>query len=210
MANLQIILSTGNSSKAEQIKPIFAGLPIEVLTLKEVGILGRAQEIDGSSMEINSRIKARFAWEQLKHKTWTMADDTGLKIRALGGRPGVDAATWAGKDASLEEIMNFTLEQMKRQTDRTAEWETCAVLISPEGDEYIFKGACPGKLLEAPRCKPQKDMPYSAIFVPDGYDEVWAQMPVEKENTISHRGKAFGQVRQFLIEHLNLTEKASP
>lgn len=210
MENLQIILSTGNSSKAEQIKPIFDGLPIEIHTLKEAGILGRAEEIDGTSMETNSRIKAKFAWDQMADKTWTMADDTGLKIRALGGRPGVDAATWAGKDATLEEIMNFTLEQMKDQTDRTAEWETCAVLISPEGVEYIFKGTCPGKLLYAPRCKPQKDMPYSAIFVPDGYDEVWAEMPVAKENTISHRGKAFGQLRKFLIEHLNLTEKASP
>ena len=73
-------------------------------------------------------------------------------------------------------------------------------IISPEGEEHSFKGKAEGTILEASRVPAQPKMPYSPIFVPEGSDKVWAEMSVEEENAISHRGKAFRKARAFLEE----------
>ncbi len=194
---MNAILSTRNPSKAEQIKAVFAGSPITILTLDEAGILGEAIE-NGSTLGENALKKALFAWKHSKVKCWTMADDTGIFIKALDGRPGIHAARWAGETATTAEITQYTLDQLKGITDRSATFETVVCLISPEGGRHYFKGAVVGKILEAPKVPPQPKMPYSPLFVPDGSDLCWAQMSVEQENAVSHRGQAFRLTRQFL------------
>jgi XTP/dITP diphosphohydrolase len=196
MEKLTIILSTGNPSKAAQIKPFFEGLPISVLTLQEAGIEGAGDE-NGDTLLHNSTQKAMYAWDNLTEKTWTMADDSGLFLEALDGKPGVQAATWAGKDATTSEITQYTLEQMRGKENRNAVWKTCAVVISPDGEKYVFYGECPGKLLTEQRRPPQPKMPYSGIFHPGSDPRVWSEMSIEEENAISHRGQAFRQVRKF-------------
>lgn len=195
---MNIILSTRNPSKAEQIKAVFVGLPISVFTLSEAGIEGEAVE-DGDTLEKNAMKKALFAH---RPGQWSMADDTGLFIGALNGRPGVYAARWAGETALTDEITAYTLNQLKGVTDRSATFSTTVALVSPVGEQKFFTGEVRGKLLETPRCKPQPKMPYSPLFMPDGSDKVWAEMTVEEENAISHRGKAFRLVREYLIHQL--------
>jgi XTP/dITP diphosphohydrolase len=194
---MKIILSTRNPSKAEQIQALFKGAPVTVLTLAEAGIEGEGIE-DGATLQENAFKKALFAWEQLSEKTWTMADDTGLFIDALDGQPGVKAARWAGESATTDEITQYTLKRLEGVTDRSATFETVVVVIAPSGDQYFFSGAVRGKLAEAPRTKPQPKMPYSPLFVPEGYTKAWAEMTVEEENAVSHRGIAFRKVRAFL------------
>ena len=199
---INIILSTRNPSKAEQIGAVLKGIDAKILTLDDAEIEGQGVE-DGSSLEENATKKAVFAFENkpLSLTAWTMSDDSGLFINALHGEPGIEAATWAGEHATTSEITQHTLQQLKGVKDRTAYWETVAVLISPEGKIHTFNGRCPGRLLEEQRVQPQPKMPYSGIFVPDASDKVWAEMSVEEENAISHRGQAFRQVRSF-IENL--------
>ena len=74
--------------------------------------------------------------------------------------------------------------------------------MSPDSKHYFFSGKVGGQILEEPRCSPQPKMPYSGIFVPNESDKVWAQMSVEEENRISHRGKAFRKARVFIEELL--------
>lgn len=198
---IKIILSTKNPSKAEQIKGMFDGLNLEVLTLDEAGIEGEAIE-DGNTLEENAFKKAEYAFERNEISAWTMADDTGLHIAALNGEPGIHAARWAGEDATTAEITAYTLERLSGFSDRSAVFETVAALISPTGERFAFRGKCPGALLEAQRVQPQPKMPYSGIFVADGYDKVWSEMTVPEENAVSHRGKAFQQVRK-LFESLS-------
>jgi XTP/dITP diphosphohydrolase len=193
---MDIVLSTRNPSKAEQIKAVFAGVPINVLTLSDVGIEGEAVE-DGTTLEENAMKKALFAH---RPGTWSMADDTGLFIPALGGRPGVYAARWAGETATTDEITQHTLKQLEGVEDRTATFKTVVALVMPKGEIGFFSGEVHGRLLEAPRVKPQPKMPYSPLFIPDGSDKVWAEMTPDEENTISHRGKAFRFVREYLLE----------
>ncbi len=199
---MNIILSTRNPSKAEQIQNIFENLPITVLTLEQAKIEGEGTE-DGETLKENSLKKAIFAYDNLTEKTWTMADDTGLFINALNGAPGIWPARWAGEDATTDEITQFTIEKMKDKNDRSATFETVVTLISPEGNQYFFNGEVNGILLEAPRVKPQPKMPYSPLFIPEGSTKVWAEMSIEEENSISHRGIAFRKVRDFLQEHLS-------
>jgi len=195
---MNIILATRNPSKTEQIKNLFRGSSVSILTPTEAGIEGEAIE-DGATLQENALNKALFVWEQVSSpKLWVAADDTGLFMPALNNEPGVRSARWAGDTATTEEIMLYTLNRLKDMTDRSATFETLVALISPEGMYHFFSGKVHGKILEAPRTKPQPKMPYSPIFVPDGTDQVWAEMSVGFENTISHRGIAFRQVRAFL------------
>ena len=193
---MEVILSTRNPSKAEQIKAIFVGTDIKVLTLSDAGIEGEAVE-DADTLKENALKKAVFADEHAPQGVWTMADDTGIFIHALNGFPGVKSARWAG-DVTTEELMNLTLEKLKGITDRSASFETVVALMSPEGDQYFFSGKAEGTILEAPKTKPQPKMPYSPIFRSNESGLVWAEMSIEDENKISHRGKAFRQVRSFL------------
>ena len=159
---------------------------------------GKGDE-DGDSLLHNGTQKAQFAWENRPDKSWVaMADDSGLFLEALDGKPGVHAATWAGEEATTEEILEHTLHQMEGKENRTAKWQTCAVLISPEGKHFQFYGECPGQLLQTPQAPFQPSMPYSGIFKPNGLTKVMSEMTPEEENGISHRGKAFFQARKFL------------
>jgi XTP/dITP diphosphohydrolase len=197
---MDIILATRNPSKAEQIQAIFAGAPLKILTLTQAGIEGEGIE-DGETLEHNCLKKAQYAWEQ-SHR-WTMADDTGVFIDALGGVPGVHAANWAG-DVSTEEAMQFILVRMKDVPvgKRTATFRTLATVIAPDGTVTTFIGEAPGIILEAPRGTVQRNMPYSPIFVPDGQAKTWSEMTLEEENAVSHRGKSFRQVREFLEKQI--------
>ena len=196
---MDLILSTRNPSKAEQIKALLGHLPLRILTLDEAQIKGEAVE-DGTTLEENAYKKAHYAW--LCTGKMSIADDTGLYIDALGGHPGIHAARWAGRGKTAEEIMQHTLHKLRHvlPADRTATFKTVAMVVMPDGGRREFSGEVRGMLLPAPRCELQPNMPYSAIFVPDGQPKVWAEMSVEEENAISHRGMAFAQLRKFLAE----------
>jgi XTP/dITP diphosphohydrolase len=195
---MNIILSTRNPSKAEQIKAVFVDVPVAVLSLADAGIEGEAVE-DGATLEVNSMKKAMFAH---RPGQWSMADDTGLFIDALGGRPGVYSARWAGETAKTDEITQYTIKQLEGVKDRSATFKTVVALISPEGEQKFFSGEVRGILLDAPRVPPQPKMPYSPLFVPEGSDKVWAEMTTQEENAISHRGKAFRLTREHILKLL--------
>ena len=196
---MDIIFSTRNRSKAEQVQKIFSDSGFCIRTLTEAGIAGSVVE-DGTTLEENAFLKARFAYVGAGSKVWTIADDTGLFINALCGEPGIYAARWAGEHSSTEETMRHCLRRMEGISDRSAVFRTAAVLIEPDGDSRVFIGEVAGRLLEAPRVSPQPDMPYSALFVPNGQELSWAEMTTEQENTLSHRGQAFRKALLHLTE----------
>lgn len=195
---MDIILATRNPSKAEQIRAIFDGSGFRILTLEEAGIIDEAPE-NGRSLEANAIGKAFFAWVKAGCETWTMADDTGLFIRALGGLPGVRSSRWAGDGKTTDEITRYTLERMAGFTDRFATFKAVAVVVPPKVGIYrSFEGSLDGHILESAACPPQPKMPYSPIFVPACTGIVWAKMSIAEENAISHRGQAFRQAREFI------------
>ena len=198
---MKIILSTRNPSKAEQIKMIFYGLPVSILTLSETDIEGEAIE-NSSTLKDNALKKAKYAHDFAPSGCWAMADDTGLFINALNGEPGVRSARWSGENATTNEITQYCLARLKGIDDRSAFFKTVVALVAPDGQTCFFDGEVNGILLDHPRTSPQPKMPYSPLFVPVGSHKVWAEMTVEEENSISHRGKAFRKARNFLEKKL--------
>ena len=201
---MDIVLSTRNPSKAMQIQLIFSGTPVNVKTLDEANIVGEAVE-DGTTLRENALKKASYAFSRVPAFTWTLAEDTGLFIRALGGEPGIKAARWAGEKASAEKIIRHTLQRLDGIADRSATFETVVALIEPDGKQFTFSSSVHGTILTEPRVPPLPGMPYTALFLPDGHDQVFAEMSTSQMNAISHRGKAFDQVRYFLARTHPLT-----
>lgn len=199
--SIKIILSTTNPSKADQIKAMFTNPSVKVLTLSEAGIEGEAIE-DGVTLGENAMKKVLYVQERLPEPAWIMADDTGLFIAALDGRPGIHAARWAG-DIPTNEITQYTLRQLEGKTDRSAVFKTVVCLATPDGRIVDFEGEVRGFLSEKAKVPAQPKMPYSPLFTPEGSDKVWAEMSVEEENAVSHRGKAFRQVVAFLENELS-------
>lgn len=193
---MKIILATNNQSKAKQIRQIFEGSGLSLLTPKEFGITGEAIE-DGDTLEDNALKKCIYVWQRFVAKPWVIADDTGIFTTTEPEWPGVKSARWAG-DVSAEEIMHQFLEKMSRWHDRRATFKTAVVLVSPDQKYYVFSGECPGIVLKTPQGKLQPQMPYSSIFKPNASDKVWGQMEVPEENAISHRGIAFRKALDFL------------
>jgi XTP/dITP diphosphohydrolase len=172
-----------------------------IRTMKERGIEGEALE-DGFNLLQNAWKKAVYVWNYTQGLT--ISEDTGLFISALSEEPGIQAAYWGGKHLSAEGRMRYALDRMKHvpPPERIATFKTVAVVMLADGSYKHFTGLVHGVILTEPRCALQLNMPYSAIFQPDGSDKVWAEMSVEEENKISHRGKAFVQVREYLAELL--------
>ncbi len=196
---MRIILSTKNPSKALQIQTLLNDDAFEVVTLGEIGIHDDVVE-DGNTLEENAFKKAIFAFEQTGE--YVIAEDTGLFIDALAGRPGIHAARWAGDSATTEEIRDYTLEQLRNVPLelRTATFKTVAIVMFPDGSHTVCTGELPGLILLEPRMECQPKMPYSALFQPLGHQKTWAEMTTEEENAISHRGEAFRNVRDILLK----------
>ncbi len=197
----RIIFASQNQGKVREMKAILRDLKIEVLGASEIGIKEEAVE-DQVTFEANALKKAQLI-AQLS-KEWSVADDSGLGIKALGGRPGVYSARWAGPGASAEELVNYTLEQIKTvpPVERQAWFETAVALVTPTRESWIFKSRIEGEIVKSPRGQPRPKLPYDVIFRPQGYDRTFAEMTDEEKNSLSHRGLAFRQLRDFIAKFL--------
>lgn len=195
---MKIILATHNQGKVEEVKYIFSDLKnIKIIYMDEAGITDDIEE-NGQTIEENAFKKASFVSE--KTSTWTMADDTGIYIEALGGKPGAYPARWGGKSLKGRDKVNFALEKMKNilEKDRKAYFKTAVALISPEGNRWFFKGIISGIITSEVVGVPNNFLPYDTIFKPDGFDKTFSQMSEEEKNKISHRAQAFLKVKNFL------------
>jgi XTP/dITP diphosphohydrolase len=199
---MRITLASHNVGKVERIRALLSGLPIDLRGMTESGIDGEAEET-GAMLHQNAYIKAAYAYDKLVYgKTHVISEDSGIFFHALNGAPGVLSARWAGKGVPAEVTMNYALEQMRGKTDRSATFVTVACVMDPFGQHRFFRGQVYGTITEEPRCQPKPQMPYAPIFVPDGETLSYAEMSLKHENSVSHRGLAFRQVRLHLETEL--------
>lgn len=189
----EIIIATNNKHKVEEIQQEI-GKKIKIIPLKELGFREDIPET-GSTLKENARQKARFVFEKFGKDCF--ADDTGLEVNALGGRPGVYSARYAGEKCSFDDNINLLLEEMNGKTDRTACFKTVICLIE-NGEEKYFEGICKGNITT--ERYGNKGFGYDPVFIPEGYGESFAEMSGEEKNKISHRGKAIRQLIQYLAK----------
>lgn len=193
----KLIFATQNPGKLKEMKQILEGLEVEVLSAAEAGFTEDVVE-DGMTFEENALKKAREVSQATGE--WAIADDSGITINALGGRPGVYTARWAGADANDDDLVNYTLEQMMDipRGQRAASFHTVAALVGPNGEGQTFEGIIDGTIPLAPKGKMRPKLPYDVIFIPEGELRTFAEMSDQEKNGLSHRGRAFEEFRQYL------------
>ena len=180
----KIVFATNNAHKLRELREITADKEIEILSLSEIGchedIAETAETIEG-----NAEIKARYVMEHYGFDCF--ADDTGLEITALDGRPGVYSARYAGLDCNSERNIDRVLGEMQGVTDRTARYRTAIALCTDAGVE-IFEGEVRGVILTERHGN--GGFGYDSIFKPDEAYCSFAEMTPDDKNAISHRGRA--------------------
>lgn len=188
---MQLCFATNNKGKLQEIKALLDG-SVTIVSLQEIGCNEELPETQ-PTIEGNSLQKANYVWE--KFGVNCFADDTGLEVDALNGRPGVYSARYAGPDCSPEDNMNLMLLEMEGQTNRNALFRTCITLII-NGKVHQFEGKVKGEILTAR--KGQEGFGYDPIFKPLGYEQSYAEMSIEQKNLFSHRALAVKELVSFL------------
>lgn len=187
----EIIFATNNAHKLEEIQTILKD-KCKLLSLSDIGFSGEIPET-ADSLQENARMKASYIYD-LFHKD-CFADDTGLEIEALDGRPGVYSARYAGPACIAEDNMRKVLQEIEGNSNRKARFVSVISLIL-EGRVYQFEGIAEGEIITDRRGG--AGFGYDPIFIPKGYDQTFAEMPLSLKNTISHRAKAVKKLTDFL------------
>lgn len=201
---LTIVLATTNHGKILELRALLGDLPIQFASVTEV--LGEALNIveDGATFEDNALIKARAVARATR--TWALADDSGLEVDALGGRPGVRSARFAHERATDAENNAALLRELENidEAARSARFRCVLSLVSPwrESEAHIAEGSCEGSIARAPRGN--GGFGYDPLFVVAGQGgKAMAELSEAEKNKVSHRARAVHALRSILIRLVN-------
>lgn len=184
---MRIVIATGNKDKVREINEILKGTDFEAISMKEAGVKLDIVE-NGTTFEENAMIKAQSVFDVLGG--YVIADDSGICIDALDGRPGIYSARFCGENSTYEEKFAKIFEMLKDvpEDKRTAQFVCAIAVIRPDGSKFTVRGEVRGVLVEEPRG--DNGFGYDPIFYVPEYNMTTAQMDPELKNSISHRGKA--------------------
>ena len=195
----RLLVATGSAHKLIELQRLFSDLPIDLVTLIDLGITDEAPE-DGATFEENALQKAR--WYSAASGEWTLADDSGLEVAALNGAPGVYTRRYAGPDATDQQNYEKLLTETAGVADRSARFVCTMALIDPvNGSARTFRGECPGTLTTAPRG--EFGFGYDPIFEVGG--RTMAERAPAEKDALSHRGRAAALVAAALRSELEQT-----
>ncbi|MBQ3636131.1 MAG: RdgB/HAM1 family non-canonical purine NTP pyrophosphatase [Bacteroidales bacterium] len=191
----EILFATHNRNKAREVAALL-GDGYRVVTLDEKGIDKETEE-DGETLKDNALKKAREAHEASGIACF--ADDTGLIVDSLGGRPGVMTARYAGEACDPDANIRKLLGEMEGKADRRARFKTIVALVEGDGKEHIFEGVCEGQITAVRQGN--GGFGYDPVFAPEGYEgKTFAELSMEEKNKISHRGRAMRALIEWLRE----------
>jgi XTP/dITP diphosphohydrolase len=192
----RIAIASRNAHKLREIGRICDDWPVEWLTVENHEGPWPDVEETGSTYLDNAHLKARAGAAALGEPA--VADDSGIEVDALGGRPGPRSARFAGEDATDEQNLEALLLALKGVpgSGRTARYRCVAVLAFPDDRELHAEGICEGILVPKPRGA--HGFGYDPIFVPGGWDRTMAELSDREKDRISHRGRAFRALREAL------------
>lgn len=192
----EIVIATSNKHKLEEIKAILEDLDYDIYSLKDVNLDGIEIVEDGKTFEHNALIKAR----EIAKRTnlIAIADDSGLEVDAIGKKPGIYSARFAGENATDYENRQKLLKSLQnvQMSKRTARFVSAVAVVFPDGKEFVVRGICEGKI-----CFEEigeNGFGYDSIFMVDGYNKTFAQIPSYVKNSISHRAIALNNMKEEL------------
>jgi XTP/dITP diphosphohydrolase len=189
---MEIIFASNNLNKIREINNIL-GNSFTLLSLRDIDINEDIPENE-MTLEGNALYKASYIYKASGKNVF--ADDTGLEVEALNGRPGVHSARFAGENKDPDANIEKLLSMLEKETNRNARFRTVIALIL-NGKEYLFEGTVTGKIIK--ERKGNQGFGYDPVFIPDGKSVTFAEMDIEEKNMISHRARAFEKLRHFLL-----------
>jgi XTP/dITP diphosphohydrolase len=194
----RIAIASRNPHKLREIRRICAGWPVEWLTVEDHDGPWPDVEETGATYVENATLKSRAGAAALGVPS--LADDSGIEVDALGGRPGPRSARFAGEDATDERNLAELIRAIRGVPagGRTARYRCIAVVTFPDGVERTAEGTCEGTLDPKPRGT--SGFGYDPIFVPAGWDQTMAELTDEEKDRISHRGRALRALGELLAE----------
>jgi len=188
---MKLVFATHNSNKAKEIQSLLPD-DFQILTLTKINCLNEIPET-AETLEGNSLLKAQFVSDNFNLNCF--ADDTGLEIEALNGKPGVYSARYAGVDKNAEANMNLVLSELENESNRKAQFRTVITLILNE-KTVLFEGIVKGEICTEKRGT--DGFGYDPIFIPEGQSKTFAEMTLTEKNQQSHRARAFEKMIEFL------------
>ncbi|UCG43701.1 MAG: XTP/dITP diphosphatase [candidate division WOR-3 bacterium] len=192
---MKLVVASRNPGKVTELRDLLQGNGWEVVGLADVGFDQEVTE-DGYTFEANARKKARAVAKKVR--TWTLADDSGLEVDALGGEPGVQSARYAGDNASDTDRMKKLLDRMIAVPDenRTARFRCVICLVDPKGRAHTFSGRCEGRI--AHHARGHAGFGYDPVFIPDGNSKTFGELGLDVKRRLSHRARAMQKVVAYL------------
>jgi XTP/dITP diphosphohydrolase len=200
MPDFELLIGTRNHGKVREIQETLKDLPLKLHVLEEFpGILAPVES--GASYEENASIKARSYASQTG--LWALAEDSGLEVAALAGAPGLRSARFGGDQASDSERMTLLLSSLSDAGTgtRLARFICAAAIAEPSGSViHTSRGSCDGRIATTPAGV--AGFGFDPVFIPEGHDVTFAEMPALVKNQISHRANALAATRRFLSQIL--------
>ena len=191
---MKLVFATNNLNKLKEVQEMLSN-SIEILSLKDINCFDDVDETE-TTLEGNSKLKANHITHKFGYNCF--ADDSGLEVETLDGKPGVYSARFAGEPSNSENNMQKLLSELKDAKNRKAQFRT-AVCLNIDDKQFIFEGICKGEILH--QKQGGKGFGYDPIFKPEGYNISFAEMKPEEKNKISHRGIAIQKLVNFLKKY---------
>jgi XTP/dITP diphosphohydrolase len=187
-----VVIATGNSGKVNEFCAILKGSAFSFSVSKDLGFLEEVEE-NAPTFKGNAELKAKAVFNYIASKGkdkdyWVIADDSGLEVEALGGKPGVLSARYAGKNATGAQRYAKLLKEMEGKANRNARFVCCLCLVKSGAMPVFFEEECKGSILTEARGS--GGFGYDPVFLPDGHSRSFGEMTEEEKNILSHRGKA--------------------
>ena len=197
----EVVIATNNAHKLEEIGSILEDFDYNIYSLKDVDLDGIEIIENGKTFEHNALIKARTIAK--KTQMITIADDSGLEVDAIGKKPGIYSARFAGEDATDEQNREKLLKMMKSipSSQRSARFVSAIAVVFPDGKEFVVRGTCEGNI--AFEEKGSNGFGYDNLFIVNKYNKTFAEMPATIKNAISHRANALDKMKVEFLKRVN-------
>ena len=184
MARTSIVFCSHNAGKIKEMAELLRPLNVDVLSAADADIPD--VEETGRTFEENALLKAKAG--AVASGLPTLADDSGLCIHALNNEPDIYTARFAQKCGGYPAAFKNLLKRLKNKADKSAHFECCLALAFPNGKAFTYHGRVDGTIV--PPRDGKQGFGFDPIFIPDGFEQTFSQMPESQKNPISHRGKA--------------------
>lgn len=189
----ELVIASANKKKIAELLDLAEG--VDILSLKDIGF-DQAIEEPYLTFKENALQKAKTVFSFCNKNV--LSDDSGLSVLTLNNQPGVFSARYAGDNATDQENLDKLLKDLEGKENRKA-FYTAVLCLIWDGVPHYFEGSCHGVLIDEPRGK--NGFGYDPIFIPNGYEHTFAELPPEVKKKISHRAQAMQQLGFFLDKH---------